>query len=48
MKKFICVLLIFGLFFLFSSQLVVRADGPDAFLIVTNPGEDTSKEMNVA
>lgn len=34
--------------FLFSSQLVVRADEPDAFLIVTNPGEDTSKEMNVA
>lgn len=27
---------------------MVRADGPDAFLIITNPGEDTSKEMNVA
>jgi hypothetical protein len=48
MKKFIGVLLIIGLFFLATSPLKVHGDGPDAFLIVTNPSEDTSKEMNIA
>lgn len=48
MKKFLCLLLIVGLFFLFSSPLVVHGTDPDAYLIVTNPGEDTSKEVNIA
>ncbi|HKM29557.1 MAG TPA: metallophosphoesterase family protein, partial [Bacilli bacterium] len=47
MKKLISVLLIIALLFLFIPQQVVSGASADAYLIATNPGEDTTKEMNV-
>lgn len=48
MKKIIQISLIIALFLLFIPSLLVKGLDEEAYLITTNPAQDTSSEMNVA
>ena len=47
MKKIFTIFLFLFVLFLFVPTINVRGEEEDVYLIMTNPGEDCSSEMNI-